>query len=124
VQAAGAVVATIILAPLVAGVIMGSAIPVQAQVIGPISSVIVTLRNAQNQVIPPVRTVPVDQGYAITTLPTPAEGTGYRVQVEDNEDRGIVVTSRSFNILPDLQLMLAEGGPKLLQEDGAAIAQN
>jgi hypothetical protein len=53
VQAAGAVVATIILAPLVAGVIMGSAIPVQAQVIGPISSVIVTLRNAQNQVIPP-----------------------------------------------------------------------
>ncbi|MDB5378492.1 MAG: hypothetical protein JWR00_2938 [Rubritepida sp.] len=122
VQAAGAVVATIILAPLVAGVIMGSAIPVQAQVAGPIASVVVTLRNAQNQVIPPQRTVLVDQGYATTTLPTPAVGTGYRIQVEDNEDRGILVTSRSFNILPDLQLMLLEGG-KLLQEDGAAIAQ-
>lgn len=124
VQAASAVVATIILAPLVAGVIMGSAIPVQAQVIGPISEVVVTLRNAQNQVMPPARTVLVDQGYVTTTLPTPAVGNGYRIQVEDNEDRGIVVTSRTFNILPDLHLMLVEGGPKLLQEDGAAIAQD
>lgn len=124
VQAASAVVATIILAPLMAGVIMGTAIPVQAQVIGPISEVVVTLRNAQNQVIPPARTVAVDQGYAITALPTPAVGTGYRIQVEDNEDRGIVVTSRSFNILPDLHLVLTEGGPKLLQEDGSAIAQH
>lgn len=124
VQAASAVVATIILAPLVAGVIMGTAIPVQAQVIGPISEVVVTLRNAQNQVIPPAKTVLVDQGYVTTTLPTPAVGTGYRIQVEDNEDRGIVVTSRTFNILPDLHLMLADDGTKLLQEDGAAIAQD
>lgn len=124
VQAAGAVVATIILAPLVAGIIMGSAIPVHAQVVGPIASVVVTLRNAQNQVIPPARTLPVDQGYVTTMLPTPAVGNGWRIQVEDNEDRGIVVTSRSFNILPDLHLMLAEDGPKLLQEDGAAIAQD
>jgi hypothetical protein len=124
VQAASAVVATIILAPLVAGVIMGTAIPVQAQVVGPISSVIVTLRDAQNQVVPPRKTVLVDQGYAVTTLPTPAVGTGYRIQVEDDEDRGILVTSRSFNILPDLHLVLSEDGPKLLQEDGAAIAQH
>lgn len=124
VQAASAVVATIILAPLVAGVIMGTAIPVQAQVVGPISQVVVTLRNAQNQVVPPAKVVLVDQGYAVTTLPTPAVGNGYRIQVEDGEDRGITVTSRSFNILPDLHLMLAENGPKLLQEDGAAIAQD
>lgn len=124
VQAASAVVATIILAPLMAGVIMGTAIPVQAQVMGPISEVVVTLRNAQNQVIPPAKTVLVDQGYVTTTLPTPAVGTGYRIQVEDNEDRGIIVTSRSFNILPDLHLVLVEDGPKLLQEDGSALAQN
>jgi len=124
VQAAGAVVATILLAPLVAGVIMGTAIPVQAQVVGPISQVVVTLRNAQNQVMPPAKTVLVEQGYVNTTLPTPAVGSGYRIQIEDDEDRGIIVTSRTFNILPDLHLMLAENGPKLLQEDGAAIAQN
>jgi len=124
VQAAGAVVATILLAPLVAGVIMGTAIPVQAQVVGPISQVVVTLRNAQNQVMPPAKTVLVEQGYVNTTLPTPAVGSGYRIQIEDDEDRGIIVTSRTFNILPDLHLMLAENGPKLWQEDGAAIAQN
>ncbi|WP_424811665.1 hypothetical protein [Roseococcus sp. YIM B11640] len=123
VQAASAVVATIVLAPLVAGIIIGTAIPVSAQVTGPINQVVVSLRNSQGAIIPPTRLVPVEQGYATTTLPTPAIGTGYRIQVEDGDDRGIVVTSRSFNILPDLQLMLTEDGVKLLQENGSAIAQ-
>jgi hypothetical protein len=36
---------------------------------------------------------------------------------------GVVAVSSSFNILPDLRLLLTEGGVKLLQEDGAALAQ-
>lgn len=123
-QAAGAVVTTIILAPLMAGVIMGTSIPVSAQIVGPISEVVVTLRNAQGQIIPPAQTVLVQQGYVTTTLPTPAIGNGYRIRIEDSLDTGVVATSRSFNILPDLQLVLIEEGRNLLQEDGAAIAQN
>ncbi|MDB5412002.1 MAG: hypothetical protein JWR10_337 [Rubritepida sp.] len=124
VQAAGAVVTTIILAPLLAGVIMGAAIPVSAQVIGPITEIVVTLRNGQGQIVPPSQTVLVQQGYVTTTIATPAVGNGYRIQLEDGHDQGITVTSRTFNILPDLHLMLAEGGTKLLQEDGAALGQD
>ena len=124
VQAASAVVTTIILAPLMAGVIMGTSIPVSAQIVGPISEVVITLRNAQGQIIPPAQTVLVQQGYVTTTLATPAVGNGYRIRIEDSLDTGVVATSRSFNILPDLQLVLVEEGRNLLQEDGAAIAQN
>jgi hypothetical protein len=123
VQAASAVVSTIILAPLMAGVIIGTSIPVQAQIIGPIQQVVITLRDAQNQIIPPAVTVNVDQGYATATLPTPPVGSGYRIRIEDALDTGVVATSRSFNILPDLRLILIEDGAKLLQEDGSAISQ-
>jgi hypothetical protein len=65
----------------------------------------------------------VAQGYATTTLPTPPVGTGYRLRVEDAGESGVVAVSSSFNILPDLRLILTESGEKLLQEDGAALAQ-
>jgi len=123
VQSATAVVSTIILAPLMAGIIVGTSIPVQAQVVGPIQQVVITVRDAQNQVIPPALTVNVDQGYVTAALPTPPVGTGYRIRIEDALDTGVVATSRSFNILPDLRLILIEDGAKLLQEDGAAISQ-
>ncbi len=123
VQQASAVVTTIILAPLLAGLIAGSSIPVSAQVMGPISQVIVSIRDGQGQIVPPAQLVDVSQGYATTTLPTPPVGTGYRLRVEDAGESGVVAVSSSFNILPDLRLILTEGGVKLLQEDGAALAQ-
>jgi len=124
VQQASAVVTTIILAPLLAGIIAGTSIPVSAQVIGPISQVVVTLRDAQGQIVPPAQLVDVAQGYVTTTLPTPPVGTGYRLRVEDAGESGVVAVSSTFNILPDLRLVLAEDGTRLLQEDGSAIAQN
>jgi len=124
VQQATTVVTTIILAPLVAGIIAGSSIPVQAQVVGPISQVRVTLRDAQGVLVPPAQIVAVSQGYVNTTLPTPPVGNGYRIRVEDAGESEVGVTSRSFNILPDLRLMLAENGQRLAQEDGFALAQN
>ncbi|WP_191083898.1 hypothetical protein [Roseococcus microcysteis] len=53
VQQASAVVTTIILAPLLAGLIAGTSIPVSAQVVGPISQVVVSIRDAQGQLVPP-----------------------------------------------------------------------
>ena len=123
VQQASAVVTTIILAPLMAGLIAGTSIPVSAQVIGPISQVVVSIRDAQGQLVPPAQIVIVSQGYVTTTLPAPPVGNGYRVRVEDAGDSGVAAISSSFNILPDLRLILTEGGVKLLQEDGSAIAQ-
>ncbi|WP_206935745.1 hypothetical protein [Roseococcus thiosulfatophilus] len=123
VQQASAVVTTIILAPLLAGLIAGTSIPVSAQVLGPISQVVVSIRDAQGQLVPPAQIVDVSQGYVTTTLPTPPVGTGYRLRVEDAGDSGVAAISSSFNILPDLRLILTEAGVKLLQEDGSAIAQ-
>lgn len=124
VQSASAVVTTIILAPLLAGLIAGTSIPVSAQVMGPISQVVISVRDAQGVVVPPAQLVDVAQGYVTTTLPTPPVGTGYRLRVEDAGDSGVAAVSSSFNILPDLQLILAESGGLILQEDGAALAQN
>lgn len=123
VQQASAVVTTIILAPLLAGLIAGTSIPVSAQVFGPISQVVVSIRDAQGQLVPPAQLVDVSQGYVTTTLPTPPVGTGYRLRVEDAGDSGVAAVSSSFNILPDLRLILTESGVKLLQEDRSAIAQ-
>ena len=123
-QAAAAVVRTIVLAPLVAGVIAGTAIPVQAQVNGPVSQVVVSLRDGGGRLVPPAQTLTVSQGYVTAALPTPPVGTGYRIRIEDPLDPSLSATSRAFSILPDLRLVLSEEGLRLLQENGFAIAQN
>ncbi len=122
-QAAQAVVRTMVLAPLLAGIVVGTSIPVQAQVNGPVQQVTVTLRNAQGQVIPPAQTLNVSQGHVTTTLPTPPVGSGYRVRVEDPLDPSVAATSPAFNILPDLRLILTEAGLRLAQEDGSILSQ-
>lgn len=112
-QAASAVVRTILLAPIAAGILAGGSIPVSAAVTGPVAEVIFTLRDAGGAVIPPLRSVAVQGGLAATSLPAPPIGTGYRVRVEDAADPAIADTSRSFSVAP------AEGG--LLLELGEAL---
>jgi hypothetical protein len=124
VQAASAVVSSIILAPLIAGILAGTSIPVSAQVTGPISQVVITVRNAQGQIIPPAQTVNVSQGFVNAVVPAPPVGSGYRIRVEDAADTGIVAVSSSFVILPDFQLLLTEAGLRIVQEDGFILAQN
>jgi hypothetical protein len=123
-QAASAVVRTIILAPLLAGIVAGTSIPVQAQVHGPVSQVMVSLRDSAGRLVPPAQVLNVDQGYVTTALPTPPVGSGYRIRIEDALDPTLGATSPSFNILPDLRLVLTEDGLKLLQEDGFVFAQH
>ncbi len=123
-QVVSAVVRTIVLAPIVAGVLAGSTIPVEARVNGPIAQVIVTVRAPDGSVIPPARTANVDMGYANVALPAPPVGTGYRIRVEDAADPEIAAISATFSVLPDFRLLLQEDAFRILQEDGGRLGQN
>lgn len=122
-QAAAAVVRGIVLAPLTAIVVAGATIPASATVTGPISQVVFTLRDANDAIIPPIRTRNVINGQANAGFPAPPVGTGYRIRVEDVADPTIGMTSASFTVGPDLRLLLQENGGLLLLEDGGALKQ-
>ncbi|WP_149538566.1 hypothetical protein [Siccirubricoccus phaeus] len=122
-QVAAAVVRTIILAPFAAGIVAGTSIPVSATVTGPVSAVVFTLRDGTGAVVPPARTIPVSNGAAATTFPAPPVGTGYRIHVEDVADPRVATFSRSFNVGPDLKLILVEADGKLLTESGNVLKQ-
>lgn len=122
-QAAAAVVRSLVLAPLTAAVVAGAPIPASATVIGPVASVVFTLRDAAGQVIPPARTVSVAGGLASTSFTAPAIGTGYRIRVEDAADPAIFALSQSFTVGTDLMLLLRENGERLLSEAGAILQQ-
>ncbi|GGC49275.1 hypothetical protein GCM10011504_29660 [Siccirubricoccus deserti] len=122
-QVAAAVVRTIALAPFAAGIVAGTSIPVSATVTGSISAVAFSLRNGNGVLLPPVQTIAVAAGTAATSFNAPAVGTGYRIRVEDVADPAVAVVSRSFNVGPDLQLMLQESDGKLLSESGSPLKQ-
>ncbi len=117
-QAASAVVRTILLAPIAAGILAGSSIPVSASVAGPIGQVVFSLRDATGAVIPPVRAVTVQGGVAATSFAAPPIGSGYRIRVEDAADPAIAQTSRSFSVAPDIAYLLSESGNGLATEAG------
>ncbi len=120
-QTVGAVVRTIILAPLAAGFIAGTTIPVSAQVHGPISQVVVSLRNASGQTVNTAQTVTVTGGFATAALPAPPTGSGYRIRVEDALDPAIAATSRSFSVAPPSRALKLENGFAILMENGFAL---
>jgi hypothetical protein len=122
-QVAAAVVRTIVLAPFAAIVVAGATIPAAASVTGPISQVVFTLRDRDDVVIPPARTVAVVNGQASTSFTAPPIGTGYRIRVEDVADPSIRVVSPSFTVGPDLRLLLQQDGGLLLLEAGGALKQ-
>lgn len=122
-QAAAAVVRSLVLAPLTAAVVAGATIPASATVIGPIASVVFTLRDPTGAAIPPARTVSVVGGVASTSFAAPAIGTGYRIRVEDAADPAIFALSQSFTVGTDLQLLLLEDGSRLLDEAGDVLKQ-
>ena len=122
-QAAAAVVRTIILAPFAAGIVAGTSIPVSASIAGPIAQVVFSLRDGGGAVVPPVRVVSVVGGLAAASFATPPIGTGYRIRVEDAADPALGVVSRSFNVGPDLKLLLQEDDARLLSEAGDVLKQ-
>jgi hypothetical protein len=122
-QAAAAVVRTIILLPLAAAVVAGSSITATAQVTGPISQVVFTLRDRGNAVLPPAQIVSVANGSATATFAAPPIGTGYRIRVEDAADPAIAQSSLTFSVGADLRLLLQEDGDWLLLESGDVLTQ-
>lgn len=122
-QAAGAIVTTIILAPLAAAIIAGSTIAASAAVTGPVAQVQFTLRDGNNMVVPPARTVAVAAGVASTSFDAPPVGTGYRIRVESLADPAVATVSGTFSVGVDLRLLLQEDDGVLLTEGGSALTQ-
>ncbi|MCX7933073.1 MAG: hypothetical protein RMK64_04505 [Rhodovarius sp.] len=120
-QAVAAVVRTIVLAPLAAGIIAGGTIPVSAQVQGPVSQVLVSLRDASGQMLPGAQVVTVQGGFATAAIPAPPVGSGYRIRMEDVEDPAVAATSRPFSVAPAPRALRQEGGFALLMENGFAL---
>jgi len=120
-QAVGAVVRTIVLAPLVAGFIAGSSIPVSAQVQGPISQVVVSVRNSAGQTVGAGQIVTVTGGFATAAVAAPPIGNGYRIRMEDAQDPGLAAVSGSFSVIPGVDALQQENGFVILQETGFAI---
>lgn len=120
-QAITAVVRTIVLAPLAAGIVLGAAIPVSAQVSGPVSQVRFSILDSTGTLVPPAVTAPVTAGSAGALLATPPLGSGYRILAQDAGDLAFFVRSPAFNVTPDLQFMLQESAGHLLLETGSAL---
>lgn len=122
-QSAQAVVRTLVLAPVAASMVVGTAFAVTATVTGPVSTVVVTVRDSRGAVLPPARTVPVTGGIAVASFQAPPIGTGYRIHIEDAQDPAVQAQSRSFSVGPDLRLLLLEDDTRLLAESGSRLVQ-
>ena len=120
-QAVGAVVRTIVLAPLAAGFIAGTSIPVSAQVQGPISQVVVSVRNASGQTVGSGQLVTVTGGFVTVAVAAPPQGSGYRIRMEDSLDPGLAAVSRTFSVAPPTEALLQESGFVILMENGYAL---
>ncbi len=122
-QTAQAVVRTLVLGPVAASMVAGSAFAVSASVTGPVGQVVFTVRDSSGAAVPPAKTVAVTNGRAATSFRAPPIGTGYRVHVEDAQDPAVSALSRAFSVGPDLRLLLAEGDGALLTEAGGRLVQ-
>ena len=122
-QTAQAVVRTLVLGPVAASMVAGSAFAVSATVTGPVSQVVFTVRDGSGAVIPSAKTVTVTNGRAATSFRAPPIGTGYRVHVEDAQDPTVSALSRALSVGPDLKLLLLEDDATLLTEAGDRLVQ-
>ncbi|TCZ60949.1 hypothetical protein [Roseicella aquatilis] len=120
-QTASAVVRAILLAPIAAGILAGSSIPVSARITGPIAQVVFSLRDAAGTVLPPVQVVTVQAGVATASFAAPAVGNGYRIRVEDAADPSISGTSGGFSVAPDISFLLLETFARLVSESGDGL---
>lgn len=117
-QTAQAVVRTLVLGPVAASMVAGSAFAVSANVSGPVSQVVFTVRDRSGGVLPPAKTANVTNGRAATSFQAPPIGTGYRIHAEDAHNPTVHAVSRSFSVGADLRLLLLEDDAPLLTEAG------
>jgi hypothetical protein len=123
-QMIGAVVRTIALAPLVAGIVVGSFIPVSAQVTGAVSSVVFGVYDLNGGLVPPEVTAPVINGTATAILAAPTQSSSYRILARDADNPAMVTSSYVFNVGSDLQFLLQEDDNNLLIQTGSGLKQS
>ncbi len=116
-QAAAAVVQTIVLAPLAAGLVAGGTVRAEARVAGPVAEVAFTLSDQAGTTLRGPTTAPVAAGTASITFPAPAAGTGYRMRAEAVGAPLVADVSAPFNVSAPFALLL-QGGGTLRAEDG------
>ena len=122
-QSLSAIVRTIVLAPLAAGIGVGGSIPVSAQVTGAVSSVVFGVYDTSGTLVPPAITAPVVGGSASAILAAPPLGNSYRIRAQDAAVPGLVASSLAFNVGPDLQFLLREDDTHLLLETASGLKQ-
>jgi hypothetical protein len=120
-QAAQAVAMTIALAPLAAGLTVGSAFQTRASVAGPVAQVVFSLQDPQGAAAQPAQTIPVAAGEATATFLAPAPGHGYRIRAEAMGNSAVAVLSPPFVVSPPFTLVLENGGGRLLQQNGSSL---
>ncbi len=123
-QAISAVARTIVLAPLLAGLVVGGSIPVSAQVTGAISNVVFGVYDVTGALVPPAITAPVISGSASAILPAPPLGAGYRIRAADGANPALFIASLNFNVGADLEFLLQENAGHLLLETGTGLKQS
>lgn len=123
-QSVGVTARTIDLAPLAAGIVVGTTIPVSALVTGAVASVVFGVYDATGAAVVPEVTAPVMGGSASAILQAPGLGNGYRVKARDAANAAMVVQSSAFSVGPDLQFLLQENDGHLLLEVGTGLKQN
>ncbi len=119
-QAAAAVAATIVLAPLAAGIIANGTFQSSASIVGPITQVVFSVQDQNGATVRGPATATVSAGSASVTLAAPPAGIGYRVRVEAMGDPLVADQSQPFTVsLPFT--MLTQAGTALLAEDGGRL---
>lgn len=119
-QVASAVVMTVLLAPLAAGITSNGMVQGQATVTGPVAQVTFSIRDANGATVRGPQAASVSGGSASVTFPSPAIGTGYRMRVEAAGFPEVADTSQPFTVSPPYALLL-QSGDTLLLEDGGRV---
>ncbi len=119
-QAASALVQTIVLAPLAAGLVSNGVVQASASVVGPVAQVSFSINDASGAVIRGPQLATVSGGTASATLAAPPVGTGYRMRVQATLDTAVADTSAPFAVTAPFSL-LVQGGSFLLAQDGGRL---
>ncbi|HZF76529.1 MAG TPA: hypothetical protein VE033_11940 [Acetobacteraceae bacterium] len=119
-QAAAAVVQTIVLAPLAAGLVANGTVEARATVAGPVAEVVFSLRDGAGVTVRGPARVPVAAGVASTVFAAPPAGTGYRMRAEAVGEPLVADTSPPFAVSAPFGLLTQSGGALLLQ-DGSRL---
>lgn len=120
-QAASIIARAIAIGALPGNLLPGTVFAVTANVTGPITQLVFTMRDAGGTQIGAAQTVPVVSGGASANFTAPAPGGGYRIRVADASDAALVAISPPFAVGNPPVLLTEAGGRLLLESGGAAL---